>query len=132
MPSERTGADCTSASTDFDFDHQSRGKMMTRLWPLLAAALIMTLPVQFALGHHGDSSSNNPTQVIITTAEVAYDGALPDLITIKGTFFGTAAGTVFLGDQLLNVLSWADSQIVAELPANTAAKTYLLMVVRGR
>jgi hypothetical protein len=102
---------------------------MLRLRHLTAAAVFFIFPVQFALGQNGNL--NNPTEVIVTSAQVTYAGASPDFITIKGTFFGAATGTVMLGDQVLQILSWSDTQIVADVPASTTAKTYLLVVVRA-
>src|SRR6476660_9867125 len=49
-------------------------------------------------------------------------------MTIKGTFFGTATGTVILGDQFI---SWTNTQIVVDVPSITPLQSYLLTVIRG-
>src|SRR6185295_16963809 len=51
---------------------------------------------------------------------------------IHGTGFGTRGGTVTLGGQRLGVASWSPTDIVAVMPKDPAAASYLLTVMPSR
>ena len=103
-----------------------------RQFVILATAMLVAYPAQRGLAQPANGNPNpNPTDVVITTAEVTYTANQPNLITINGAFFGATKGTVILGDQFLTPISWTNTQVVADLPSNTPARSYLLVVIRA-
>ena len=106
--------------------------METSRSTMVLAALLAAISVQCVLAQPDKGNPNpSPTDVIITSAAVTYTGQQPDFMTIKGTFFGAATGTVILGDQFLTPISWTNTQIVVDVPSSTPLQSYLLTVIRG-
>ncbi|MFI5295796.1 MAG: IPT/TIG domain-containing protein [Thermodesulfovibrionales bacterium] len=54
------------------------------------------------------------------------------LLTISGQNFGTTPYSVLLGNSTLTVQSWADTQIIANLPAGVTPATYPLTVTSSK
>jgi len=70
---------------------------------------------------------SQPTYVTITSI-TPNPVSLGSLITIAGSNFGTAAGTVSIGGVNATLISWSDTSITARVPASIAAGTYTLTV----
>ena len=103
-----------------------------RQFLILTTVMLLAYPAHRALAQPANGNPNpNPTDVVITSAEVSYTSNQPNLVTINGAFFGATKGTVILGDQFLTPVSWTNTQIVADLPSNTPARSYLLVVIRA-
>jgi len=106
-----------------------KGDVVTRLYPTSSSASELEVSVPgLAAGNYelrvvkDEALSNKLTLVVAQPITVSSATVAKDVVTIKGTGFGKAAGSVFNGAAAGRVLSWSDSEISVAMKADTGAE----------
>ncbi len=107
-----------------------KGDVVTRLYPtsVNATELTVDVPGTLAAGNYdlrlvkNDAVSNKLTLVVAQPITVTSATVANNIVTIKGTGFGQATGSVFAGATAGRVQTWTDTQISVVLSAQAGAE----------